>query len=113
MTSPALLPLADADTIRRLDRLTCARQHITSLQLMERAAARCTARLLACYPDNRHWTIIAGAGNNGGDGLAIARQLHMQGHHITAYHPQQQRTSPASSPPATLPLTPRPRAASR
>ena len=94
MTSPDLLPLADADTIRRLDRLTCARQHITSLQLMERAAARCTARLLACYPDNRHWTIIAGAGNNGGDGLAIARQLHMQGHHITAYHPQQQRTSP-------------------
>ena len=61
---------------------------------MERAASRCTERLLAHYPDNRHWTIVAGAGNNGGDGLAIARQLQLRGHHITAYHPQHRPTSP-------------------
>ena len=94
MTSPDLIPLADAESIRRLDRLTCERQHISSLTLMERAASRCTERLLAHYPDNRHWTIVAGAGNNGGDGLAIARQLQLRGHHITAYHPQHRPTSP-------------------
>lgn len=94
MTSPDLIPLADAESIRRLDRLTCERQHISSLELMERAASRCTARLLAHYPDNRYWTIVAGAGNNGGDGLAIARQLQLRGHHITAYHPQHCPTSP-------------------
>ena len=94
MTSPDLIPLADAESIRRLDRLTCERQHISSLALMERAASRCTERLLAHYPNNRHWTIVAGAGNNGGDGLAIARQLQLRGHHITAYHPQHCPTSP-------------------
>ena len=94
MTFPDLIPLADAESIRHLDRLTCERQHISSRALMERAASRCTERLLAHYPDNRHWTIVAGAGNNGGDGLAIARQLQLRGHHITAYHPQRRPTSP-------------------
>ena len=33
-----LLPLTNADDIRRLDRLSCERQGINALQLMERAA---------------------------------------------------------------------------
>ena len=81
------LPLANADDIRRLDRLTCERQGITSLQLMARAASRCTAKLLELYPDNHDWTIIAGPGNNGGDGLVIARQLFMRGDTVQVYRP--------------------------
>ena len=81
------LPLTSADDIRTLDRLTCARQGITSLQLMERAATRCTAKLLELYPDNHHWTVVAGPGNNGGDGLVIARQLFMRGDHVQVYRP--------------------------
>ena len=81
------LPLTSADDIRTLDRLTCERQGITSLQLMERAATRCTAKLLEIYPDNHHWTVLAGPGNNGGDGLVIARQLFMRGDTVQVYRP--------------------------
>ena len=81
------LPLTSADGIRTLDRLTCERQGITSLQLMERAATRCTAKLLEIYPDNHHWTVLAGPGNNGGDGLVIARQLFMRGDTVQVYRP--------------------------
>ena len=83
-----LLPLTNADDIRRLDRLSCERQGINALQLMERAATRCTAKLLELYPDNHHWTVVAGAGNNGGDGLVIARQLFMRGDRVHVYRPQ-------------------------
>ena len=82
------LPLANADDIRTLDRLTCERQNISALQLMERAATRCTAKLLELYPDNHHWTVVAGPGNNGGDGLVIARQLFMRGDSVQVYRPQ-------------------------
>ena len=82
------LPLANADDIRTLDRLTCERQGISSLQLMERAASRCTTKLLELYPDNHDWTIVAGPGNNGGDGLVIARQLFMRGDTVQVYRPQ-------------------------
>ena len=82
------LPLANADDIRTLDRLTCERQGISSLQLMERAATRCTAKLLELYPDNHDWTVVAGPGNNGGDGLVIARQLFMRGDTVQVYRPQ-------------------------
>ena len=81
------LPLANADDIRTLDRLTCERQGISSLQLMARAASCCTAKLLQLYPDNHDWTIVAGPGNNGGDGLVIARQLFMRGDTLQVYRP--------------------------
>ena len=81
------LPLANADDIRTLDRLTCERQGISSLQLMARAASCCTAKLLQLYPDNHDWTIVAGPGNNGGDGLVIARQLFMRGDSVQVYRP--------------------------
>ena len=87
MHFPEQLPLANADDIRTLDRLTCERQGISSLQLMARAASCCTAKLLQLYPDNHHWTIVAGPGNNGGDGLVIARQLFMRGDSVQVYRP--------------------------
>jgi NAD(P)H-hydrate epimerase len=42
---------------------------------MERAAAACSAWLLERYSDGRPVYIFCGTGNNGGDGLAVARQL--------------------------------------
>ena len=88
MHFPEQLPLANADDIRTLDHLTCERQNISALQLMARAASCCTAKLLELYPDNHHWTVVAGPGNNGGDGLVIARQLFMRGDTVQVYRPQ-------------------------
>lgn len=61
---------------QQLDAFTIANEPITSLDLMERAAQAFTDWLRAKYnPSEKKIKIICGLGNNGGDGLAIARQL--------------------------------------
>jgi len=50
------------------------------LQLMEQAGTACTYSILERYPVlNRRVTILCGSGNNGGDGLVIARLLDQRG----------------------------------
>lgn len=56
---------------------------IPSLVLMERAALGATGRLLNGNFDLSKVLVFAGTGNNGGDGLAIARMLHVRGVDIT------------------------------
>lgn len=51
---------------------------------MERAAQACTTWLLQYKPEKR-FQIFCGKGNNGGDGLAIARQLHQKGIAVAVY----------------------------
>jgi NAD(P)H-hydrate epimerase len=66
---------------RRIDRLALERYHIPTLLLMEnaaRSAAECVCDLL----DNDcvgQVLILCGPGNNGGDGLALARHVHNRG----------------------------------
>ncbi|MBO7523290.1 MAG: NAD(P)H-hydrate dehydratase [Bacteroidales bacterium] len=61
------------DQVRQLDSLTIKNEPISSVDLMERAASK-VAELLADYSDY-HKYIFVGPGNNGGDGLVIARLL--------------------------------------
>jgi NAD(P)H-hydrate epimerase len=42
---------------------------------MERAASACTEYIIEQYSPDSHYILICGKGNNGGDGLAIARML--------------------------------------
>ncbi|MCC6460244.1 MAG: NAD(P)H-hydrate dehydratase [Saprospiraceae bacterium] len=67
------------DQIRAWDAYTIAHEPISSIDLMNRAASAFTHWLTTRYPDVRRpvW-IWAGTGNNGGDGLAVARLLHQQ-----------------------------------
>lgn len=58
---------------------------INSLQLMERAAVACTAWLHAQWKSVKHVVILAGHGNNGGDGLAICRLLLQKGYQVQVY----------------------------
>ncbi len=63
-----------AEQIRHWDQYTIKNEPVTSLDLMERAAAQCSAWIIehfAAHP----FKIFCAKGNNGGDGLAIGRQL--------------------------------------
>ena len=64
--------------IRELDAYTIEHEPISSIDLMERAARALTAAILERYAGCR-FAVFAGPGNNGGDGLAVARMLHDAG----------------------------------
>lgn len=68
------MKILSAEQIRKWDEYTILNEPITSLDLMERAAAKCTEWIEERFSD-KAFKIFCGKGNNGGDGLAIARQL--------------------------------------
>lgn len=70
-----------AKEMRELDRLTIEQYGTPGQVLMERAGAGATAVLLQVFPHVRTAPVLvfAGKGNNGGDGLVIARLLKKQG----------------------------------
>lgn len=67
--------------IKELDELTIQQLGISSIELMEKAASQATTFIARQFADKaRPIVIFAGPGNNGGDGLAIARQLSHRGY---------------------------------
>lgn len=68
-----------AAQLKAWDEYTIQKEPISSLSLMERAAAACVKWILDHYPSNNQFSIFCGKGNNGGDGLAIARILAEKG----------------------------------
>ena len=74
--------LAAPEQMRELDRKATEEHGIPSIDLMERAAAgvcRETLALLPERPGKCRAAVFCGAGNNGGDGIAAARMLHLSG----------------------------------
>ena len=61
--------------IKKWDGYTIANEPVTSIDLMERAATACCKWLIGKNFGGRHFHIFCGKGNNGGDGLALARLL--------------------------------------
>ncbi|WP_300601134.1 NAD(P)H-hydrate dehydratase [Niabella sp.] len=72
------MKLLSAAQIRDWDTYTMEHEPIVSLELMERAANACTRWLLQNTLADVYY-IFCGKGNNGGDGLAIARLLYNSG----------------------------------
>lgn len=68
---------------RQADQHTINDIGIPSMVLMERASLRATQRLLDGTFDLSQVLVVAGTGNNGGDGIAIARLLHVRGVDVT------------------------------
>src|SRR4029079_5680172 len=67
-------PLYAADEMRALDRWAIEDEGVPSLVLMERAGAE-AARVILALDFDGPVRIVCGRGNNGGDGLVIARLL--------------------------------------
>ena len=75
----------NAQQIRAADAYTIANEPIASVDLMERAATACTDWLLNWLPareQRQQIHIVCGTGNNGGDGLVMARLLHKAGYPV-------------------------------
>jgi NAD(P)H-hydrate epimerase len=64
-----------ADQIKQWDNYTITNEPIASINLMERAAKACYEWLIENQFNKRVFKIFCGKGNNGGDGLALARML--------------------------------------
>ena len=62
------------------DRYTMEHEPIASIDLMERAAHRISDALCRYVPQDAKLTFFVGKGNNGGDGLAMARLLSRRGY---------------------------------
>ena len=67
------------DDMRRIDRAATDEYHIPAAILMEQAAENIWRVLLEHYSHIQSVVVIAGSGNNGGDGLAVAWRAHQAG----------------------------------
>lgn len=65
--------------IAALDKYSIEREQISSSDLMERAAGRWTDFFLKTFKNGTKVVVVAGNGNNGGDGYVIARLLQSAG----------------------------------
>src|SRR5579871_6909549 len=71
-----MLPLLTSDQIRQGDAWTIEHEPISSVDLMERASKAFVGWFVNHFPDKfQSISVYCGTGNNGGDGLAIARIL--------------------------------------
>lgn len=83
------MKLFSAQELKEWDAFTVQHEPVASIELMERAATACMPYLLPHAIAARHIYILCGPGNNGGDGLAIARLLsvaNVQTKVITVYN---------------------------
>lgn len=74
-----------AAQMKKVDEHTVEVQQISSWELMERAAQAVVKKLLLRFSEERPFVLICGKGNNGGDGLAIARMLYKAQRKVLVY----------------------------
>jgi NAD(P)H-hydrate epimerase len=77
--------LYTAAQIKAWDAFTIAKAQMASIELMERAAAEVTNWLLDEMPNDTSYIVCCGRGNNGGDGLAVARNLKRCGFELSVW----------------------------
>jgi len=81
------MKILSAEQIRALDKYTIQEDSINSIDLMERASLAFVNWFINEYPDTEKQPIkvFCGIGNNGGDGLAVARLLYRRFYNIEIY----------------------------
>lgn len=79
------MKILSAQQIRAADAYTIANEPIASIDLMERAARACYTWFHNNIKRKKHIALVCGTGNNGGDGLALARMLKGAGYTVTVF----------------------------
>src|ERR1017187_7329319 len=79
------MKILTAEQIREADAYTIKHEPIASIDLMERAANACMIWLTSSFQVKTKVHVFCGLGNNGGDGLAIARLLAEKKHPVCVY----------------------------
>ncbi len=83
--NPASIPhsIWPADELRRAEKAAADALGITLFELMQRAGQAAFSLACESWPDARHWLILCGHGNNGGDGYVVARLAAAAGCDVT------------------------------
>jgi len=79
------MKILSAEQIREWDKYTIEQEPISSIDLMERAAMACVNWIVENVNKSYTFQLFCGQGNNGGDGLAIARLLAENGYKTSCY----------------------------
>ncbi|PJA09590.1 MAG: bifunctional ADP-dependent NAD(P)H-hydrate dehydratase/NAD(P)H-hydrate epimerase [Flavobacteriales bacterium CG_4_10_14_0_2_um_filter_32_8] len=79
------MKILTAQQTREADAYTIKNELIKSIDLMERASRKCADWLMNKFDQTITFTFFCGVGNNGGDGLAIARMLKQNGYEIMVF----------------------------
>ncbi len=74
-----------AAQIREWDNYTIKEEPVAAIDLMERAATACFTWIKENIATTKSFTIFCGSGNNGGDGLVIARLLQKAKYSVGVY----------------------------
>lgn len=80
------MKIFSAAQIKQWDEYTMLHEPVSSVDLMERAALQCADWIIANTDPAKRIFIYCGPGNNGGDGLVIARSLLQQGRKTEVYY---------------------------
>lgn len=79
------MKIFNASQIKACDRYTIDNEPIASIDLMERAALACIKHIIKNSLPDEEFAVFCGMGNNGGDGLVIARHLIIRGYAVKTY----------------------------
>ncbi|MCL2103373.1 MAG: hypothetical protein FWH25_04980, partial [Syntrophorhabdaceae bacterium] len=85
------MKVATAQQMADLDRVAIEHYGIPSLVLMESAGRCCVERIFQIFddkaiaPQEASVAVVCGKGNNGGDGMVIARHLHNRGVYVEVF----------------------------
>ncbi|MBI3736308.1 NAD(P)H-hydrate dehydratase [Candidatus Sumerlaeota bacterium] len=79
-----MMKVVTAEQMRRIDEVTIRERGIAGGELMERAGREVAREILERFSPQSA-AIVAGKGNNGGDGFIAARHLHESGVHTVVY----------------------------